>query len=285
MTSEKKNSLENNTCPYLGVIDDPNTAMAYPSPHNSCFKIKPAQVPNKDHQSRFCLSSDFAPCPVYLSKGKADEKKYHNIFSKQEKQIIHIFRRYKFLVVLVLLVLLLVWVFSMEKLSIILPFTGRRISTTPTWVQPTIIFEETPVPTAMPIPFKPTPTYKQPEPRFIETPMGKNYMFIVHRVQPGESIASLAETYVTTADAIKAINYGMGDTLWEDKLVVVPFERSNMTDVPPMTAYLVEVEGITINQLAEELRIDLTTLSILNNLPEGYSLTLDEAIIIPHYSP
>jgi hypothetical protein len=77
----------------------------------------------------------------------------------------------------------------------------------------------------------------------------------------------------------------MGDTLWLDKLVVVPYDQRNVTALPPLTAYLVEIDGITIDQFAADRFIEPNLLRRLNNLPRGYQLSLNEAIVIPYISP
>jgi hypothetical protein len=115
--------------------------------------------------------------------------------------------------------------------------------------------------------------------------MGLERNLLVHRVLPGESIAMLANEYVTTEDAIRAVNYGMGETLWAHTLVVIPFERSNVSGIPPMTAYLIDVSSISIETLAVEKSVDVELLRTWNALPKGYLFHLGEVFIIPYISP
>lgn len=52
-------------CPYLGIYDDAETALAYPSPSNRCYRPpKPASVSNP-HQDQYCLSGAYTRCPIF----------------------------------------------------------------------------------------------------------------------------------------------------------------------------------------------------------------------------
>ena len=52
-------------CPYLGIYDDADTALAYPSPSNRCYRPpKPSSISNP-HQDQYCLSSAYTRCPIF----------------------------------------------------------------------------------------------------------------------------------------------------------------------------------------------------------------------------
>ncbi len=52
-------------CPFLGIYDDADTALAYPSPSNRCYRPpKPASVSNP-HQGQYCLSAAYTRCPIF----------------------------------------------------------------------------------------------------------------------------------------------------------------------------------------------------------------------------
>jgi len=53
-------------CPFLGLTDDPGTALSYPSSGNNCHHSRPVAPVNLMHQVNYCLNSNFAACPVYL---------------------------------------------------------------------------------------------------------------------------------------------------------------------------------------------------------------------------
>ena len=52
-------------CPYLGLEDDAQTCLDYPSPWNLCYRSKPVQVVRLSHQRTTCLSAAHRSCPVF----------------------------------------------------------------------------------------------------------------------------------------------------------------------------------------------------------------------------
>jgi hypothetical protein len=57
-------------CPFLGLVDDSQTSLAYPSENNYCHLAIPVSAPNINHQRSRCLTGSFAACPVYTRKRK-----------------------------------------------------------------------------------------------------------------------------------------------------------------------------------------------------------------------
>lgn len=55
-------------CPYLGLADDAQTSLAFPSAWNTCHRHQPGVVPSLHHQTEFCLVEQHAQCPVYLNQ-------------------------------------------------------------------------------------------------------------------------------------------------------------------------------------------------------------------------
>jgi len=56
-------------CPFLGLADDPQTALSFPSVWNACQHARPAAAPKLDHQRLFCLQATHSICPVSLRNG------------------------------------------------------------------------------------------------------------------------------------------------------------------------------------------------------------------------
>ncbi|MDO8754049.1 MAG: LysM domain-containing protein, partial [Anaerolineales bacterium] len=64
MTAVKRTS--SNVCPYLGMKNDANSHMAFPTPLNYCGRCAPAARINLIHQEAFCLGpQDYLQCEVY----------------------------------------------------------------------------------------------------------------------------------------------------------------------------------------------------------------------------
>lgn len=52
-------------CPHLGLEEDRQTCLGYPSPWNLCHKCSPASQVRLGYQRRLCLSTGFMDCQVY----------------------------------------------------------------------------------------------------------------------------------------------------------------------------------------------------------------------------
>jgi hypothetical protein len=57
-------------CPYLGLVDDPDTHFMFATPGHRCrAERNPARI-SLPHQGQFCLSRDYQTCPIYTEAGK-----------------------------------------------------------------------------------------------------------------------------------------------------------------------------------------------------------------------
>ena len=72
------------TCPYLGIADDAETALAYPSQWNCCFRKGNSTSVSLEHQRNYCLATAYAGCPIYLQGG--DEVALEEPNSNAKKQ-------------------------------------------------------------------------------------------------------------------------------------------------------------------------------------------------------
>jgi len=52
-------------CPFIGLPQDSQTALSYPSSWNVCHHTKPAGTPNLHFQQSFCFSKNHCTCPIY----------------------------------------------------------------------------------------------------------------------------------------------------------------------------------------------------------------------------
>ena len=54
------------TCPHLGIPDDPQTCLAFPSEWNLCYRAKPVSAVSLGQQRKTCLLPVYTRCPVFL---------------------------------------------------------------------------------------------------------------------------------------------------------------------------------------------------------------------------
>ncbi len=57
--------MKRTTCPYLGLKDDPTTALSFPSPGNVCYQARPIASVKGTYQERYCLTENHTACPLY----------------------------------------------------------------------------------------------------------------------------------------------------------------------------------------------------------------------------
>jgi hypothetical protein len=60
--------MQDVVCSYLGLEDDPETVVAFPSPRNRCYRREKIQQINVTHQSNYCMQSVYSTCPIFLLK-------------------------------------------------------------------------------------------------------------------------------------------------------------------------------------------------------------------------
>ena len=279
-------------CPFLGLAADESTAMAYPSTQNYCYRVHPKTAPGAAYQRKFCLDAAHAQCPVYLTvqtDALPAEMMNNNPQKTQKKNP----ARVLILVALVLAIgAAVVWLLpdlspapaSTDNVNAVLAATATHTSTSKPTLTPTSVSltpTSTALPTMTPTEMPPTLTFTPLPPHMIETPIGLERKFVVHRVAEGESLNLLSETYGTTPEAIQAVNYELGP-LWVNAVLVIPLGQSDVSGVLPMSAYAITADGITVEELAVKQNVDAALLCELNALPRGYLFHINAWVLIPH---
>ncbi|HOQ69030.1 MAG TPA: hypothetical protein PKZ26_02940 [Anaerolineaceae bacterium] len=274
-------------CPFLGFEDDPTTALAYPAKLNFCFRAKPAAPVSLAHQRDKCLTEFYVDCPVFQSENPIPlpesirgERK-SKTFQFNWVPLVALIA----VVIIGLVALLLTGVFTFRGFTPPLAdistatHTPAHLPVVPLSAEPTTTVEATAtlVPTV-------TATWLIPgkhTPRALETPFGTSPQLVIHKVAAGEGFILLAEKFHTTADAIKAINYQLPDSLWENTLLVIPVNTDDVAGLPAFSVVEIRAEGMTIESYAARMQLDVEMLKKYNDLPEGYSFQIGEMLIVP----
>lgn len=286
-SSKERMRGETKICPFLGFEDDPETALAYPSPFNFCYHCKPISPVNMIHQRDVCLAGGYPQCPVYQQENLAPFPKGLRGNRPAHPQS----RSWVPFVVLILVLIASFIIFSLFGLIEIPGLNLPVIEQNPT---ETLIFpptkekEITQSPTAKatdtPKPTETATIVQQPpmEPRAIGTPFGENPKLVIHQLLEGEGYIMLAEKYNTTIEAIQAINYNLPEPLWVNTMLVIPINTDEVTGLPQFTVREITTEGLTIEDYAQRMQLDAALLKQFNALPDGYLLKIGELIIIPN---
>lgn len=278
---------DNGFCPYIGFEDDPETALAYPSPYNYCYHSKPISPVNLTHQRKVCLTLCYSDCPVY-QKELLDSlpKEYRGNQPARNKPK----RSHSLLILLLVLaagvvILALLGIIRIPGLEVsLLPQQG-----TPTIAQPTSLIFVPPPTSTVPSAGLVTPTDTESTiqatpfiPHTVETPFGVNPTLVIHRVLDGEGYIYLAEQYGTSVEAIRAINFQLPEALWVNNILVIPVNTQSVAGLPKFIVREISAEGLTIEEYAERMQLDAELLKRYNALPDGFVLEMGELIIIPN---
>ncbi len=243
-------------CPYLGLLQDPQTTLAFPSASNLCYHAKPLAAPSIEYQRSFCLNgrqhtlcpvfsrSELAPLPPEISGTSATILLFGKPIAK--RSILPILLG---CVVLVLAVIGAIWLFngrrggngalsgqpaSPTSPSGILPLATATFSITNIAITPNLDLSavpdtdtpvvtpsgsETPLPSQTPttIGLTPLPFHTQ------VPPCGSPNTWVVYIVQSGDSLYRISQIYrVTVAELQRANCLGSSTTLHTGQLLYVP---------------------------------------------------------------
>lgn len=274
-------------CPSIGFEDDPETALAYPSPYNYCYHSKPIAPVSISHQRRVCLSLYYGDCPVY-------QKNVLEPLPKEYRGSLPARRMSKTAIsILILLLVMIVGAAILGLLGIVripgLEFSLMAQQDTSTFTPPTqfVIVPPSTSTTSLTGTIIPTDTQSMIEatsftPHAVETPFGENPTLVIHKVLEGEGYIYLAEQYGTSVEAIKAINYQLSEALWVNNILVIPVNTQLVTGLPKFIVREISTEGMTIEEYAQRMQLDAELLKRYNALPADYMLEMGELIIIPN---
>ena len=274
-------------CPFLGFRDDQDTALSYPSQYNCCYKAKPVVPVSMYHQRSFCLSKDYVACPVLKAE----------IVAPLPQKLVGKFARpgnmKPWIALAGVIGILLIGSIVMGLIGVVnipgIPILMTRVTRTQaqnSWVMPsvtdtisqptaTLTQEASVIGTDTPV----APTAVLPH--LLETPIGTAPVLVLHNVVEGESFILLANTYNTSAEAIKSINYAMENTLFADRVIVIPVNTTDVSTLPAFSVFEVNEDNLFIETVAMGFNVDIVDLRNYNHLPEGYVLTKGEWLLIP----
>ena len=117
----------------------------------------------------------------------------------------------------------------------------------------------------------------------LDSPIGTDYQFVIHKVKSGENLSQYATRYGTSVEAILRVNYALNVPLWVDTLVVIPVEFTEVTQMPYFQPYKVTTDGITVEILGRELATNLNDFIYYNGLSRGDRLSLGDWLLVPRY--
>ena len=178
------------------------------------------------------------------------------------------------------------------SLSTSLPLFTETITPFPTLTPtaptstPTITFTATPIvlktsTATISVTFTSTPTSTQIPPHSLEVPIGKDQLYLIHKVVDGENLATLAGKYQTSLEAILAVNSTLAIPIRIDAVVIIPLKNENPLGLPKLEPYQVTQTQITPEALAELLKTDMALFKFFNDLKDGEKLIKGNWVLVP----
>src|SRR5512134_44998 len=67
----------NPACPYLGLEDDADTSLAFPSGWNTCHRGRRVVSPGLEYQAEYCLGENHRKCTVFLAERATLPSQHH----------------------------------------------------------------------------------------------------------------------------------------------------------------------------------------------------------------
>lgn len=285
-------------CPYLGLKDDPETSISYPSVSNVCIHSVNKVTPNLNYQKSVCLTIAYLDCIVYLSP---DEKKMpeslQDLTGEKHRKKKGMIRFGLIFVILFLIGIAVIFrgQWSSRVEGLLMPAWQKTQQVRTYQSLPTIPLTQIPeiefTPTSNLIRKSTTTTTQseqqsptitmEPSTLGLDTPIGSWVQFIIHRTLPGESLEQFANQYNTTVDAIRSVNYNLPNVLYVDRLIIIPIGVQDAGDLPAFEAYQVEARGLSVEDLAEQITVLPEDLVLFNNVPSEYIFNFGDWILVP----
>jgi hypothetical protein len=290
-------------CPYLGLIQDSKTPAIFPTERNLCYHPRPARAVLNTHQQEYCLAAKHQDCPVFKDPAASGSEFLYAQGLLGRKQ-----GAFPFVLVFFILLFAALGLWYYREVLFAAVMSVQPPSSQPLAPAPiaTPLQAESPgsaattlasgplatmlvTPTATPRPTDtsppPTETASVTPPPGLGMPIGRNPALVIHRVASGESLTTISARYETNETAIRAVNLMLPIPLWENWLVIVPYQTEDVADLPLFEAYQVNVEGITVANLARQLAVDAAMLAQYNNLEQGDFFANGQWVLVPHIRP
>jgi len=152
---------------------------------------------------------------------------------------------------------------------------------------PTNTIQPTLTPSLMPtLTESPEPTVEESNQILeLDSPIGHENKFIIHRAVAGETLGLYATQYNTTVSAIRAINYQLPTVLYIDQILVIPVDITDVYKLPVFETFQISGDGLTVPELVEELRVDMDAFRLHNNIPMNYVFKSGEWVLVPRQLP
>lgn len=288
----------NRTCPSLGLMDDKDTSLGFPSKWNTCQRSNPIAPPRFEHQEEFCLGGKYGECPLFLSQQAVPLPQGLRIPRSSADMTRKNSRRNLVIALMIFIAVLAVgWRMAAGRWEAS-PLSAQATWTAPPSAKPTLTLI---YPPTISVAVMPTMTLtvsgmatdaaiplNVPSNHQLDEQIGTDYKFVIHKIVQGETLSQLAEKFDTSEEAILAVNYSRRNPGWSGTLLVIPVGFTDFAKIPGFVVYQVEEKdrGTTVEKLAESLRVDPLDLKYYNGwTTDGDRPLVGEYLLVPRPRP
>jgi len=288
----------NPTCPSLGLVDDKDTSLGYPSKWNTCQRSRPSTSPRFEHQQEFCLGGKYGDCPLFLSPQAMpmpqDLRIPRSLSGTTGRNSL---RNVVIALVICIAVLAVGWRVAAGR-DVSSPPTEQATWTASSLAEPTSMAVSPPTISVAVIPTltlalngAATPVaipISSPSIHQLEQPIGTDTKFVIHKIVQGETLSQLAEQFDTSVEAILALNYSKKNPGWSGTLLVIPLGFTDFASLPSFVVYRVAEKdrGATVDKLAEYLQVDPLQLKYYNGWTnDGDRPLVGDYLLVPRPRP
>lgn len=264
--------MNQQSCPFIGLRNDPDSYVSFASMGNTCFRQNPPFLIQIEHQETCCLTNKFQGCPVFQAQGKLPVPK--ELIEPDLIRKLRLMRIANWLLVGLLITISagLIFYFRADLQTWLDP-THALVQPVTTYAAPTLFAPPQPTDAYQPgmlsqPAFLATPRAPEPTPRNTAVP-DINYPtesgnLVVHEILAGESLEFLANQYKTTIEAIRDININLKSPLWVGDMIVLPEGMRETASLPLFeTIYLPEKKSV--KTIAKENNVDVKLLKQFNS--------------------
>ena len=300
----KNADYANTTCPYLGLLDDPDTSHGFPSNWNYCHHSCPTACPKLEYQTEYCLSKKHLQCLVLLNQQLVPLPNYlrtSRSYVTAPKRCLSQVAVYIFVGIMVLVGL--AWgflvqdpVLSKEPPTALVTKLLVERETSPLIFNVSVTAPANQTITDGTLTVTHTATLAR-TPTFTNTVtssltsilskhrldvlIGTDYKFAIHRVAGGENFNQYADKYKTSVKAIVAINYNLKTPVRVGTLVIIPAGFTEVANLPDFEAYKLAETGKSLEALAQELGVRVADLKYYNAVDAAESLVIGDWLLVP----
>lgn len=119
----------------------------------------------------------------------------------------------------------------------------------------------------------------------LDTPIGFEKKFIIHRAAAGETLGLYAGQHNTSVSAIRGVNLNLPTVLYVDQILVIPVDIGDISGLPVFETYQINIDGLTVPEVVEQLRVDLDAFRLYNNIPLNYLFKSGDWVLVPRQLP